>query len=229
MDPQQFLTELDADLRSVIGELLATATSATESTATDDSGRVKVTLHPDRTLAQVVIAPDWETEIESSALAAVILEVAGRAQQVTMVEGDAPAAAVDVDPEEIEAARDELLRGATAELMEPISAAELQRQIDDLPAMLDRLNAQLDVAIEKTARLGETDLPTEDAVEDDEMAGETVTSKNGMVSVRVLQGHLGDVRIKESWLQGRSGIAVSQCFEEIMQRIAGNTTDEELR
>ena len=229
MDPQQFLTELDSELRSILGEFLATAPTTTSVAATDDSGRVRVTLHPDRTLARVQVAADWENEIEGSALAATILEVAAMAQTGAPVDGDGAGDAAAVDPQDVEAARDALLREKGAELMAPVGAAELQQQIDDLPALLERLDAQLDDAIEKTARLRDDDLPRADAVDEEQAQGEVVESENRMVSIRVIAGHLGDVRIKESWLEGRSGIAVTQCFDQIMHRIADQPNDEESR
>lgn len=223
MDPQQFLTELDSELRTVLGAFLASTSPASEVTATDESGRVSVTLRPDTTLARVEVAANWEEEIESTQLASTILEVAvsaltGAAQNTTTE---------DVDPAAVDEARDELLREKTAELMAPMTQDELSQQIDDLPGLLDRLDAQLDDAIEKTSRVTDDDLPREDSGRDDEDAlGEIVESENRMVRVQLFHGQLADVRIKESWLEGRSGLAVTECFDQITARIATNTADQ---
>ncbi len=230
MDPQQFLTELDSQLRSVVEQFLATTPAATEVTATDDSGRVSVTLHPDRTLARVQVAADWQEEIEPSVLAATILEVAGRAQWGPQDEGDdgAPVAA-DIDQQDVDDAVEALLREKTAELMAPVSPAELQRQADALPGLLDQLDAQLDDAIARSAEARDEDLPSEDADGHQDAVLEVVESENRMVSVGLSAGHLGEVRIKESWVRGLSGIAVTQCFDQIMDRIAANTNHPEPR
>ncbi|MDO5736253.1 MAG: hypothetical protein Q4P15_07235 [Propionibacteriaceae bacterium] len=227
MDPQQFLTELDSELRSVIGEFLTTTASASDVAATDESGRVSVILHPDRTLARVQVAAGWEEDIESLALAGVIVEVAGRAQTGAQVSGEDEA--VDVDPEDVDEATDALLREQTQALLAPISAQELQRQIDELPALLERLDAQLDVAIARTSRTSEDELPTEEPSADEAIEGEVVESENRMVSVRHVAGHLAEVRIKESWLAGRSGLAVTECFNQIVDRMTAITIDMEPR
>lgn len=222
MDPQQFLTELDSELRTVLETFLATTSPASEVTATDDSGRVSVTLRPDRTLARVEVAANWEEEVESAQLAPTILEVAVRA--LTGAAQTVPPE--DVDPRAVDEARDALLREKTAEMMAPMTQDQLSQQIDDLPGLLDRLDAQLDDAIEKTSRVSDDDLPREDSGQDDEDAlGEVVESENRMVRVQLFHGQLADVHIKESWLEGRSGLAVTECFDQITARIA--TTAEQ--
>lgn len=223
MDPQQFLTELDSELRSVIGAFLTTAAPTSESTATDDSGRVTVTLHPDRTLARVQVAANWEEEITAAQLAATILEVAVSAQGSIPDDENIE----DADPAVVDAAKQALLQEASEELLAPVSEQELQRRIDDLPALLDRLDAQLDAAIAKTSRAVDDDFPRPESGEDDEdLLGDVVESENKMVRIQLFEGHLADVRIKERWLEGRSGHAVSQCFDEIIGRINGNTNDQ---
>lgn len=219
MDPQQFLTELDSELRSVIGTLLGTAPATHDVTATDESGRVSVTLRPDRTLAKVQVAANWEEEIESPALAATIVEVAGTAQGLVMGVGD-PDSGQEVDPQDVEEAREALLLEKQAELLAPMSAAQLQKQIDDLPALMDRLDAQLDDAIRRTAKQPDDQLPQPTSGRDDEDSlGDIVESENKMVSVQLFGGQVADVRIKESWLVGRSGLAVTECFDQIIARI----------
>ncbi len=219
MDPQQFLTELDSELRSVIGTLLGTAPATHDVTATDDSGRVSVTLRPDRTLAKVQVAANWEEEIESPALAATIVEVTGTAQGLVMGVGD-PDSGQEVDPQDVEEAREALLREKQAELLAPMSAAQLQKQIDDLPALMDQLDAQLDDAIRRTAKKPDDQLPQPaSGLDDEEALGDVVESENRMVAVQLFAGQVADVRIKESWLAGRSGLAVTECFDQIIDRI----------
>ena len=227
MDPQQFLTELDSELRLVIGEFLTAAPSTSDVAATDETGRVTVTLHADRTLSRVQVAGNWEEDIEPSALTGVILDVAGRAQTGVSISDEETAR--DVDPQDVEEAMDALLREQTEQLLAPISAAELQRQIDTLPALLDSLDAQLDLAIAQTASTTKDELPSEEPSDDAVLGGEIVESENRMVSVRLFAGHLAEVRIKESWLQGRSGLAVTECFDQIVDRISNKTNDMEWR
>lgn len=223
MDPQQFLMELDSELRSVIRTFLTTGSPASEVTATDDSGRVTVTLRPDQTLARVQVAANWEEEILAPQLADTILRVAVSAQSGIPGGEDIE----DADPEAVDAARETLLQETADELLAPMSEQELQQQIDDLPALLERLDARLDEAIAKTSQALEDDFPRADSDEDVEgPLGDIVESENKMVRVQLFQGHLADVRIKESWLEGRSGIAVTECFEQIVEQIVKNTNEQ---
>lgn len=227
MDPQQFLTELDSQLRSVIGTALAFAPATSDVTTTDDSGIVSVTLRPNQSLARVQVGANWMEEIEPSALASTILEVAGQAQAEVLGVGSDADPAEGADPVEVNRALNSLLEEKTAEMMQPVSATRLQQQIDDLPALLDKLGAQLDDAIEKTAKRSEDDLPQATSGRDDEDSlGDVVESENRMVSVQLFGGRVTDVRIKESWLESRSGIAVTQCFDQIIDRIAVNTNEQ---
>lgn len=225
MEQEQLLADLDRELRAVLGALQNFAPVTEDVTLADETGTVRVTVRPDASLAEVVVASAWSEEIEPEALPGVIGETLGRAQARAMgfdidalEAGQQPQA--EVDPAQVEAARGRLLADAEAQLLTHHTEEELNRRMDELPGIADGAIARLDKEIERLQRSTEADLPqdpSEFTPGDD--FGDIVESENRMVSVRLVAGLVAEVRIREGWLERRSGNVLTQCFKEIIEQL----------
>lgn len=227
MEPEQLLAELDRELKQVLSAFASFKPATEEVTVSDDTGRVEVVVSPKAELVKVAVAPNWRDEIEVSALANTVAETIAKAQAKAFgLDIDADGDAVeDADPAEVQRLQDALMAEKTEELLRPVGEDELQRRIAELPGEVERLEALADDVADKVAPT-EADLP-EDADEfaPDDSFGTRVHSENRMVSVRVMAGFVGEVTIQESWLAARSGIAVTECFDQIIEKLAEVSAD----
>ncbi|MCC2591995.1 hypothetical protein LKO27_00935 [Tessaracoccus sp. OS52] len=225
MEPEELLADLDKELRSVLGALQNLTPVTEDVTVSDASGAVRVTVRPDSSLAGVSVVPAWQEKVEPAALADVISDVLGRAQAKAMgfdIDALEEAQADEVDEAQVEAARGRLLKDAEQTLRRPSTEEELQRRMDELPGIVDDAMARLDRELVKLQTAGDGALP-QDPAEFTPGAdyGDLVESDNRMVAVRVVAGLVAEVRIKESWLEVRSGIAITECFNQIIERLPG--------
>lgn len=220
MEPEQLLAELDKELKSVLSALASFKPATEDVSVTDASGQVEVVVKPSSELVRISVAPDWAKHMEVAALAPAIAETISKAQAKAFgLDMDDLGEPVESDAAEVQQLQDRLIAEKTDELFRPVSNDELQRKVDDLPGMLDRLEKFADEAVEKV-QPDEADMPRDPAeFTPDESFGTTVTSENRMVSVRVMAGFVGEVAIKESWLAARSGIAVTECFDQIIEQL----------
>lgn len=222
MGPDELMADLDRELRKVLGALAALAPVTEDVTVSDEKGAVQVTVRPDTTLASIAVLPTWQEKVEPSELAGLISDVLGRAQAKALgFDVDALEAGEDaVDPAQVEATRDALLRDKTEELLAPVSEDVLQARVDALPDMIDGINKRLDVETLKMQDLSESELPQDpEEFVPDESVGEWVYSESRTVGVRVVAGLISEVFIKENWLAGTSGIALTERFNEIIERL----------
>lgn len=225
MQPEELLADLDRELRTVLGALQNFAPVTEDVTVSDETGTVRVTVRPDTSLAAIQVAPVWRDKLEPEALAGVVGDVLGRAQARAMgfdvdrlTEGEAPE--LVVDEAQVEADRAQMLREAEEKLLRPSTEEELQQKIDALPGTVDAALARFDEEIAKFQEMSDSDLPQDpEEFTPGEGYGELVESENRMVGVRVVAGLIADVTFKESWLQGRSGNTLTECFTQIIDQL----------
>lgn len=226
MGPDELMADLDRELRNVLGALATLAPVTEDVTVSDERGVVQVTVRPDTTLAAISVVPAWQEKVEPGELAGVVGEALGRAQAKAMgfdidaLEASEAGQDPEVDEAQVEATRDALLREKTEELLAPVSEDTLQARVDALPDMIEGLSRRLDVETLKMQNLTDADLPQDPAdFVPDESVGDWVHTDSRMVGVRVVAGLVSEVSIKESWAAGRSGNALTESFNEIIERL----------
>ena len=102
----------------------------------------------------------------------------------------------------------------------PSSDATLQAKVDNLPNLFDQLDMALDQLNDSL-----TNLEVPIAVEEAEQlnlkpaGGVEVRSENSMVTVTVNHGSVVDVAIHQNWLPGKSGHALTECFDQIIDQL----------
>lgn len=214
---------MQAQLNELVRDMLRLQPRHEEVTVRDPEGQIAATYGADGQLARVLVEPRWVEKIESSELATAILTTIAEAQfQASGLSDDAP----EPTQAEIDAKRAEILRNAENELDAPKTDDELQTKIDSLPGLFGQLDAALD---RLNARVEEMEVPVSLAEADElgltaEPVGEQFRSENSMVTVTVsAEGAVVDVAIHANWLDGKSGIAVTECFDQIIEQLHDHT------
>nr|WP_108871176.1 hypothetical protein [Tessaracoccus timonensis] len=210
-DPEAFLAHLDAQIDALIRKSAELDAVGGSGAATDPTGTVTVEFGQGGNLQTISVAPAWEQKIQPEELVPVITETLILAR-----DGDGePARIVELSDEEVARIRQreeaEISRSMqsdrtpeqTAEL-----AASLSKAFDDLNAKFANLLAHSD-----KARTHISEEPVE---------VETVASysENQMVGVKTVNGVAVGVTIRPSWVAGKSGLVITECFTEAIQGLA---------
>lgn len=203
-------------LEGLTRQFLAMRQGGDEATVVDVSGQVQASVSLSGRLERVVVSPRWQDRVDDEDLAGIVLETISRAQfgAMELPDDEALAAVSDAD---VEAGVEEALARATEQLLRPRSEEERQARIDALPALFASMDADLarmDRALDRLE--GSLDA---DAVEDIEPEGDEFRSENSMVTVIAKDGFVVDVAIHANWLRGKSGIAVTECLDQIIEQI----------
>lgn len=210
---------MEAQLDELVRDMLALQPRREEVTVRDPEGQVAATIDPEGRLARVLVEPRWVDKIETDHLANAILATIAEAQlEASGLSGDAPV----ITDEQVAAKRQEILRQAENELQAPTPEGELQAKIDNLPNLFDRLDDALQRLEDRATEL-ETPIPLEEAAAlglTEAPMGEQIRSENSMVSLTVNpEGGVVDVSIHRNWLEGKSGIAVTECLDQIISQM----------
>lgn len=224
MEPEQLMQEMDEDLRKALALLTRFEPAVEDVTVADESGKVEVTFHPDLSLAKVSVAADWQSEIEPGMLEAAVSETMARGLSKAMgFDLDDVEAIVDDEPDpnspEVKEAAARTMRDAEDILLAPRSESEVQHMVDNIDNLFAEFDAVADKAMTKLDNMPMPKSDEEFQEEGQDPAGELVESDNHMVAVRVARGIVGGCTIRESWLDGRSGIAVTESFSQIIERL----------
>jgi len=208
---------MEAQLDELVRTMLRMQPRREEVTVRDPAMRVAVTVAADGRLAKIAVEPRWSDRIEPDALEATILTTVAEAQLAASgLEGGGP----EPTDAEVAAKRDEMMRRAESVLETPAADADLQSRVDNLPNLFDQLDDALrrlderlqevsvPVSLEEAGHLGLT-----------EVEGTRFRSDNARVTVTVNQGSVVDLGIHRNWVEGRSGIVISECFDQIIDQM----------
>lgn len=193
-----------------------------EVTVQDEEGQIAVSFDARARLNRIAIDARWADRIEPAALAdAVMMTIAeGQLQASGLDDEDAP----EPTEAEVAAKRTEIFALGEEQLLAPSSDASLQAKIDNLPNLFDQLD---DALVRLDAKLSEVQPPIslEEAGELglEAAEGDRITSDNAMVSITVTQGLVVDVSLHPSWLPGRSGLVLTECFDQIIAKLHDST------
>lgn len=211
-DPEAFLAHLDAQIDTLIRKSAELEAVAGSGAATDPTGAVTVEFGQGGNLQTISVAPTWEQKIQPEELVTVITDTLilardGDGELTEVVELSDEEVAQIREREEAEIARSTQLDHTPEEMAE--LAASLPKAFDDLNAQFADLLAHADEA--KTQ------------VSEEPVELETVTSysENQMVGVEAANGVVVGVTIRPSWVAGRSGNVITECFTEAIQGLAG--------
>lgn len=203
-------------LEGLTRQLLAMRRGGDGTTVVDVSGQVQAVVGPTGRLQRVVVSPRWQERIDVEDLPGIVLETISRAQ-FGAVELPADEDLAAVSDAEVQAGVEQALAQATERLLRPRPEEERQARIDALPALfaaMDEDLARMDRALDRL----EAGLDVDD-VEDLEPEGDEFRSGNSMVTMIARDGFVVDVAIHANWLRGRSGIAVTECLDQIIGKI----------
>ncbi|NHB84493.1 hypothetical protein G7085_07405 [Tessaracoccus sp. HDW20] len=208
---------MEAQLNELVRVMLRMQPRGEDVTVRDSEAQVAVTIAADGRLAKVAVEPRWSDKVEAGALETTILTTIAEAQlSASGLEADGP----EPTDAEVAARRDEMTRRAEAVLETPGTDTDLQARIDNLPNLFDQLDDALQrlgerlqevaepVSLEEAAQLGLT-----------EVEGVRFRSQNSMVTLTVNQGSVVDLGIHRNWVEGRSGIVISECFDQIIDQL----------
>lgn len=215
-DPAAFINHLNRQLDSLIRFRATLDADDGSGAATDPTGAVTVEFAPGGTLQSIDVAPTWETHIEAANLVDVVNETLRRARDG---EGTTPQPA-GLSDEDVAAIRERRLAERRRAMSQQRSPEELQQLVDELPKQFDQLNASVR---DMLARADEFRLEISD--EEVPVETESVHSANKMVSVELSSGLVVGVAIHPTWLPGKSGNVITQCFDEIITALP-NTAAE---
>lgn len=211
-DPEAFLAHLDAQIDALIRKSAELGAAGGSGAATDPTGAVTVEFGQGGDLETISVAPTWEQKIQPEELVTVITDTLilardGDGEPVDVVELSDEEVARIREREAAEIARSMLSSRTPEETAE--LAASLPKAFDDLNAQLENLLAHADEA--KTQ------------ISEEPVEVETVTSysENQMVGVEVANGVAVGVTIRPSWVAGKSGLVITECFTEAIQGLAG--------
>lgn len=211
-DPAAFLQHLDDQLDALI-RLEAALDAAEPGAATDETGAVTVEFSPEGQLTSISVAPTWEQQIKAEELPTVISDTLVRARDGA---GEPVETDSGLSDEEVAAIRERELEEMRQTLFAPQSDEELEEIAKNLPSQFDELNASIEAMLAKAG-----DAEIEVSEDELEVPGEEYHSENGMVAVKVANGAVVGVSFHESWLPGKSGNVITQCFNEIIQELPG--------
>lgn len=193
-----------------------------EVTVRDEEGQIAVSFDAEARLSRIVVESRWVERIEPETLAETILMTVAEAQLQASGLDDEEAA--EPTEAEVAAKRTEIFALGEAQLMAPSSEASLQSKIDNLPNLFDQLDDALD---RLDSKLAETQPPIsmEEAEELglEAVEGDRIASDNAMVTLTVNQGMVVDVTLHPNWLNGRSGIVLTECFDQIIAQLHDTT------
>lgn len=193
-----------------------------EVTVQDEEGQIAVSFDAQARLNRIAIDARWADRIEPAALADAILTTVaeGQLQAAGLEEDDAP----EPTAEEVAAKRTEIFALGEAQVLAPSSEASLQSKIDNLPNLFDQLDDALGRLDSKLAQAQ----PPISLAEAEELGlepveGERIASDNAMVSLTVVKGLIVDVSLHPGWLAGRSGLVLTECFDQIIAKLHDST------
>ncbi len=209
---------MEAQFDELIRTMLRMQPRHREVSVRDPEGQVEATCGPDGRLAKVTVEPRWQDKIEPGDLSTVLLTTIAEAQLEAsgLNDDDRP----EPTEEEVAAKREEMMRMGEQALEAPSSDATLQAKVDNLPNLFDQLDMALDQLNDSL-----TNLEVPIAVEEAEQlnlkpaGGVEIRSENSMVTVTVYHGSVVDVAIHQSWLPGKSGHALTECFDQIIDQL----------
>lgn len=188
-----------------------------EQSATDESGRVSVTVGPDGLPVKISVDPKWSDDIGDDELATTIHLTIGNAQMAAFGFDEEPE---DLSPEEVAKAKQQVLAEAEKKILRPVSEDEHQAMVERLPSLFDQFDqalVQLDKRLNQMAGQAPEDPDEADGDPDD--VGVEVKADNSMVSLVVNNGSVIGVNIHKNWLAGKSGHALTECFDQIIDQL----------
>lgn len=210
-DPQAFLQHLNDQLDILIRKSAALDAVVGTGSATDATGAVTVEFTTGGELGSISVAPTWEQQIKPEELATVITDTLVQAR-----DGDGtPAEPVELSDEQVAEIRERQLEEMRQTFQVERTPEELEEIAESLPRSLDELNAsfrELQANVEQY-RVQISDEPVE-------VETTSVRSENGMVAIDVAGGVPVAVTIHQSWVAGRSGNVLTECFSEAIRELS---------
>lgn len=215
---------MDAQLDEMVRAMLRLQPSREAVTATDPEEQVKVTIAPGGSVAAIEVAARWSERIEPENLGTTVLTTIAEAQLAASGLSEDAGEPTDA---EVAARREEITRHAEAVLEAPVPEADLQARIDHIPVLFDQLDAAISKLNEKVTQMA----PPVSMAEAEELGltdvkeGIRYASENEMVALTVNRGTVVDLTIHQRWAESRSGIAITECFDQIIAQM----TDQPIR
>lgn len=215
--------EMDAQLDEMVRAMLRLRPKAEPVVAVDPEEQIRVTVAPGGALAAIEVASRWSERIEPDGLAAAVLATIAEAQlEASGLSGDS----AEPTEAEVKAKRDEITSRAESILASPASDADLQSRIDHIPALFDQLDDALRRLHSRVEEMAEpvSLAEAEELGLPDEVEGIRYTSDNEMVSITINRGTVVDLSVHQRWAESRSGIAITECFDQIIEKVTEHQT-----
>ena len=96
----------------------------------------------------------------------------------------------------------------------------MQRKVDNLPNLFAQFDAAMATLEQQIAKQEQGEpVPMSEAGAEEPDEGTRFSSANSMVSLVVVGGAIVDVQMHANWLPGKSGIVLTECFDQVIEQL----------